>query len=338
MHKTLLYALLFLFISCFSPTEGYAKTPLKVRIFSENNGYGLEADQQILKEAIEYLGHSVEIFYYRSAKYKVFPPADINIFFEKINPKWLKRAQINWFIPNPEWYYQPMKLLPRFDLILCRTKEIERIFNSLQIRTYYLGFTSKDCYVNGIPKDYSTLFHLAGASIQKGTGTILNMWENDSSLPHLILLQYPNAPSSNSKNLSVIAERVSEEDLRFLQNNCAIHLCPSETEGFGHSITEALSAEAVIVTTDAPPMNEFIKDKRCLVPYYRTSQKQLGTNYYVDPTELKNTINNLIKLPESELEAIGKENRTVYLNNKQDFYDRLDLLLQAASIRLSSAH
>ncbi|MES2199112.1 MAG: glycosyltransferase [Chlamydiota bacterium] len=66
-----------------------------------------------------------------------------------------------------------------------------------------------------------------------------------------------------------------QEDLRKIQNKTGIHLCPSEVEGFGHCIFEALSTGAVVITTDAPPMNEFIKDPRCLVPFSHSAPTHL---------------------------------------------------------------
>lgn len=331
MPKFFLYTFLLISFLFAKATDGYGITPLNIRIFSENNGYGLEADQKILKDALERLGHSVEVLYYRNVSVHA-SKIDVNIFFEKINPKWFNKARYNWFIPNPEWYFQPQNFLKRLSLILCRTKEVERIFNSLHLKTYYLGFTSRDCLQIGIPKDFSIFFHLAGGAIQKGTNTIVDIWANDDQLPLLILLKqlhYSHIPELD--NLSLITEHLPEEDLRVFQNKCGFHLCPSETEGFGHYIVEAMSAEAVVITTDAPPMNEFIKDKRCLVSYNSTAQKHLGTNYYVDPVELKNTIINLMHLPQSELEEIGRKNREHYLQKTEDFYNRLELLLQTAA-------
>jgi hypothetical protein len=39
----------------------------------------------------------------------------------------------------------------------------------------------------------------------------------------------------------------------------AIHIMPSEREGFGHSINEGRAAGAVLLVPDHPPMNELVR-------------------------------------------------------------------------------
>lgn len=301
---------------------------LKINIIAQSNGKGLETDQKILKEALEQLGHLVVLVNFKDLARK---QADINIFFQALVPEKLKWARLNWFIPNPEWYDRDIKLLEKIDLILCRTKEVERIFRDLNKQTYYLGFTSPDCYQQEIQKNFSHLFHLAGGSHFKGTAAIQNIWLSHVSFPLLTVINFSNNFNSQQSNLEWVHCRLPQTELRQLQNECGIHLCPSETEGFGHYIIEAMSTGAVVVTTDAPPMNEFIKDKRCLVPYHRSDSIYLATKYYVDPIELENKIKYLIDLPDDELLSIGLKNRSIYLEQKQEFYEKLEELLWVVS-------
>lgn len=322
--------ILFLFCSftCFAVSDSTSFRPLKINVISEKNGKGLETDQQILSEAITKLGHDVTNLSFEEA---LWSPADINIFFQLLVSEKFPLARLNWFIPNPEWYRQDIKLLDKVDLILCRTHEIERIFRNLNKQTYYMGFTSPDCYQGDIKKDYYQFFHLAGGSVQKGTIPIKDIWLSHPRLPLLTLIQYPTSFTSQQSNFNWISHRIPLEQLRLFQNQFGIHLCPSETEGFGHYIMEAMSTGAVVVTTDAPPMNEFIKDPRCLVPYTHSAPYYLGINYYVNAQELQNKIKALLKLTPEELSLIGLNNRSAYLQKKQEFYENLEELLWVAS-------
>lgn len=316
-----------LFCVCAFFVEAGDEIALRINLFSSKNGKGLEASRQILKNELVQMGHIVEDREWSEKKIKNCPKVDLNIFFEKIIPKWLNGAAVNWFIPNPEWYSNDNATLKHIDLILCRTREVERIFNDLQKRTFYIGFSSRDHFDPSIEKDFGLCLHVAGGSHQKGTPAIVKAWSGRSDLnPLIILIQY-SLRHRTGDHVQWIQERLPLADLRLLQNSCGIHLCPSETEGFGHYLMEAMSTGAVVVTTDAPPMNEFIEDGRCLVPYLRTEPCQLATCYFVDPELLANRVQALMALPNEELKKMGEHNRARYLQKTEAFRDNIKQLM-----------
>lgn len=320
--------LILLIILCFSFSNLSSKE-LIFNIFSRNNGAGLEVDRQIMAEMLESLGHHVNYLEILDSKAQGIP-ADINIHFEHLTPSHFHTATINWFIPNPEWIKYAEDVLSKVDCILCRTKEVERIFNKLKKKTAYIGFTSVDCYDPLIKKDFSKFLHLAGKSGQKGTGVIFDLWKMHPDLPHLTVLKRPAKELKlfSLSNLLWIDNRIELSDRKNLQNSCGIHLAPSQTEGFGHSISEAMSTGAVVITTNAPPMNEFIVDSKCLIPYSRVSLQELATKYHVDVADLQKVIKKITKMPKEELEKIGKKNRLNYLKRKEEFKARLTQLIR----------
>lgn len=303
---------------------------MKINVATHFNGVGLETDYRLLKASLEDLGHRVNGVSWLD---RYFPKADINIFFEAFHVERFSSAQLNWYIPNPEWFINRVEELPNFDLILCRTKEAEQIFQKLNLKTKYLGFTSPDCYRSDVEKDFTKIFHLGGGSHQKGTQSILNLWKNCPFLPDLTVVTHLNLnfpPQLN--NLSLLNYRLPETDLRYFQNRCGIHLCPSEAEGFGHYIMEAMSTGAVVLTTNAPPMNEFITESACLVPYSVSATQRLGVRYFVDPRHLHQLIHCILQFSTEELERIGAENRKAYLRMRKNFHENLELLLQNAKV------
>lgn len=308
-------------------------SPLKINIITHCNGAGLVTDYDLLSSALTQRGHHVQGYEWHDKK---IPSADINIFFEYI-PHEPSLSLINWFVPNPEWFLNRFEDLSPFDFILCRTHEVESIFKKHNQKTFFLGFTSPDCYHPEIPKDYSKILHLGGFSSQKGTQTILNIWKENPLLPELHLITHLNwqfpAPLHN---LKLFTQRLNQSDLRYIQNHCGIHLCPSETEGFGHYIMEGMSTGAVILTTNAPPMNEFINEPLCLVPFSKVAQQRLATCYFVDPNYLESQIVSVNQLSKEDLERIGKENREKFLKMGELFYERLSLLLEMANEQLLS--
>jgi glycosyltransferase involved in cell wall biosynthesis len=309
--------------------------PLKVKIFSQKNAQGLEADQQILLRELEHLGHSAQLT-------NIYDPlnrlelVDVNIFFQRIVPECIPYASFNCFVPNPEWYHQGLEILQDIDCILCRTKEVERIFQGIG-KTYFLGFTSIDYNQPEIEKDYSQILHLAGGSDLKGTPVILKVWARNPLFPFLTLVKRFHPYTLQLHNLQWKLW-IEGSALSPLLNTCGIHLCLSETEGFGHYMMEAMSTRAVVVTTDAPPMNEFITDARCLVSVDKTSTQMLATKYYASPDCLESTLQELMRLSPEELFAIGANNRAVYLKKTEEFRENLKRLMEWISNAKEERH
>lgn len=318
-----LFQILFtLFLVSVELAEG---KPLTINVLSQQGTQGLENDQYLLAQELKALGHVVHC---RDIYDPVDPSAvDVNIFFARIIPEWLSCASFNCFVPNPEWYYQGLEILQDIDFILCRTREVERIFQGIHGKTYFLGFTSFDYGQPEIEKDYSQILHLAGGSDLKGTPVVLKVWARNPLFPFLTLIKRFHPFTVQLYNLQWKLW-VETSALSPLLNTCGIHLCLSETEGFGHYIMEAMSTRAVVVTTDAPPMNEFITDPRCLVSVDKSSMQMLATKYHASADCLESTLQELMRLSPEELLAIGANNRAVYLRKTEEFRDNLKQLME----------
>ncbi len=308
---------------------------LKINVFSVQNGKGLELDRCIINEALTDLGCEV---YSRDLFTKLDEQAgsvDINIFFEHLSPSWFPKAKVNWFIPNPEFYVQDRALLDQIDLVLCRTRFVEKIFSSLNKNTYFIGFTSTDCYNPDIKKASTRCLHLAGGSPFKGTQAVIGAWASFRKSPFLIAVRHNVKSPFFDRNVQWISKKIPLSRLRTLQNRCGIHLCPSQAEGFGHYIMEAMSTKAVVITTDAPPMNEFITDRRCLVPCKLAQSSNLAYRFFVDSQDLQKTVQKVMSLSPRERQRIGKRNRAQYRKITREFYRNIRKLIQKTSKKLA---
>lgn len=164
MNKNYSLSLIFILLCSFASFLS-AETSLHINIVCQNNGVGLTRDFNILKEELVNLGHSVSIITVNLStgqKPQNLQPVDINIFIEHSHESLLPFAKKNYFIPNPEWSTTDIRTIQNYDMILCRTKEVQRIFSAINPKTYYLGFTSIDRQKKTVPKDYNKFFHLRG--------------------------------------------------------------------------------------------------------------------------------------------------------------------------------
>ena len=135
--------------------------------------------------------------------------------------------------------------------------------------------------------------------------------------------------------------------IRFLQSVADVHLCPSLIEGWGQYIDEGRRAKSVVVTMNAPPMNELIKDNqtgvlvkayngpkmRELLPYgwsqyFSTSifyNKFLYGTFKTTPNDLYHTINRILYMTPEQKRQLGvnafTQSRKDYEEFKNNFIE-----------------
>src|SRR5205823_4365061 len=136
-------------------------------------------------------------------------------------------------------------------------------FRILGAVTRYVGFFSPDPWDAAIPKDYTRWVHIAGRSPLKGTCEIVRTWEENPDLPSLTIVARTNFFGGHDcPHLHLVEGRVADAEFVRIQNEYGIHLCPSTAEGWGHTLVEGMFTQALVVTTDAPPMNEHVTAER----------------------------------------------------------------------------
>ena len=303
-------------------------------IISKDNGYGLTVDAKILAHALEELDIPATIA--QSGDRRWFDRLlrrrkhDFIVHLERVYPSWIDAGAVNILIPNQERFPERHKgRLKDIDLVLTKTAHACEIFTNLGCKTIHVGFMSPDLYDPAISKDWRKFLHVAGGSTLKGTEDILSLWNKHPEWPELNLVQKKaNLPSSLPANVKVAPGFLSEDRLKLLMNSCGIHLCPSRSEGWGHYIHEALGCGAVVITTDAPPMNEFVNAQNgVLVETDRSERRHLGRNYFVAPSSLEAAIETLLTVNPDKLEEMGRQARRSFLDNKKAFHDRLSIAI-----------
>ncbi|HWE98102.1 MAG TPA: glycosyltransferase [Tepidisphaeraceae bacterium] len=251
---------------------------------------------------------------------------------ERARPHHFPTARRNALVPNPEWHDEALAGV-KWDLVLCKTRHARELFAAAGQKTCYTGFTSEDCHDPAVAKDYSRWLHTAGTSVQKGTGTIIDAWAAHPEYPHLTITSFAHRLKKPLANVTVHNTRLADDQLRLLRNACGVHLCTSETEGWGHYLVEGMAAGALVVTTDAAPMNEHGRPARgVLCGYGRTSRQRLATNYHITGETLAAAVAQVLGMPDAEKAWRGAAARGYYQwatgSFREAFGQAVDALLQ----------
>ena len=302
-----------------------------LRIVARTNGVGIDRDVAIIAE-VATASHAVpHVSHHRSiSPLRRFidhgDRDDCIIFLERVKTRWLKRADRFLLIPNQERFAKRLvPTLAHVDHVLVKTRHAEEIFSRYHPSVIRIGFTSTDRRTDDATPDYDRFFHLAGGSSLKGTDTLLKVWADHPQWPTLTVL-YHRRDRIDPVPPNVVLERnyVSDAELGRMQNTFGIHLCPSLSEGWGHSIVEGMSCGAVVVTTDGPPMNEIVQPERgVLVPFARSEPRKMGINYHVDADGLAAAVDRIISMPSADKARLGAAARSWFERNDLEFRDRL---------------
>ncbi|MGC8519317.1 MAG: glycosyltransferase [Steroidobacteraceae bacterium] len=262
-------------------------------------------------------------------------PYELNIHLEEPQAGYFWLAERNVLIPNQEMFTpRSIPHLAGVTEVWVKTRVAEQLFARLGCQVRFLGWSSEDRLAHGSADPKANLgLHVAGSSTGKGTDAVLDVWERNPGWPTLRVLRRPQnylgrtvrwRERESTPNIEIITDRVEEGVLRRLQNTSAIYLCPSEAEGFGHIILEGLSVGSVVITTDAPPMNELVTaDAGLLVQVERSEPMGIGERYFVNHDDLERKIGRALSMSQDEREAFGRAARSRFEAIDQAFRVRI---------------
>jgi len=318
----------------------------RINLIGWDNGVGLSTDLRLLVERLQQHRHRVNLSTLRRGKLrKIFRPLamrarigaqrvmgaqvrlyDVNIFLEHVRPEYLPLARCNVLIPNPEWFDDvDHGLIDTVQGVLAKTRHAEAIFRGWLPATQFIGFTSRDRRDVDVARRRA-FFHLAGRSENKNTEPLLALWRRHPEWPLLTVVQNPRTatPGAPAANIDHRVDYLDDADLRRLQNEHAFHICPSQTEGFGHYLMEALGIGAVTITLDAAPMNELVAaDHGLLVAARPIGTQNLSTIYTFDDADMERAITECIAMPDARVEEFSRAARAFYERNDRRFGERL---------------
>ena len=264
--------------------------------------------------------------------------ADLNVFIQQPERYWIPLARRNVVIPNQDWMTDHgAALLHRMDEVWCKTRYAMDIFGKRGLPCRYIGFSSPvpEEQLDLSARDWHSFLHVAGSSLAKGTQQLLEIWALHPEWPRLtVLAQHPSlhALCTGAANVVLHAERIGPEQLRRLRMCCGVAIQPSETEGYGHVVSEAMAAHQVVVTCDAPPMNELVSaGEGFLLKARRHSTQYWSDLFRFEAADLQKTVRLVLSTPPSELAALGHAARAVFESREEQFRLNLKMAMQAMS-------
>lgn len=228
-----------------------------INIVTNDNGYGLSENINQWRQALDsYM--PIKFTSYGNLTHAHNKKHIFNLFDEVIDSRFFKQAEHQLFSPHPEWSlcrYHPS----RIRLTLCKTHHAETIYQKKGYNTFYTGFSTRVDFQPHIPRK-PEFIHVAGKSIFRGTETVVRVWRENPKLPilHLFTTIKRSYLETIPHNIKLYLGYRDEKELSFVRNSCMYALQPSASEGFGHTIWQALGAGCHVITTDAEPMNEIL--------------------------------------------------------------------------------
>jgi len=287
----------------------------KIQILSPDNGSGLTVDRNILIDALK----GFEVSWCDPLKNKPDSNVDVYIHLEIIYSKHFDKKIKQVGILNPEWFFPYWNgQFHKFNLICAKTKDAENIFKRFNSNTVYTSFTSP-CIKNHVPRERKFV-HFAGKSEAKGTAQILKAFALPG-MPELTIYCHGAFDSKDIPNrVTVVRQKLSEEDYNREFNKCIFHLCPSEYEGFGHYINEAKSVGAIILTTNAAPMNELCLSSFSFgVPWVSFGKQNLGCMFKADFREIAKQVKVMENLTDDNIKLFGERAENSFWQNDSFF-------------------
>jgi len=161
-----------------------------------------------------------------------------------------------------------------YDFLICNTRRHQSVFNGHPCCIYVPWGTDTDIFRpvtlgRLVAPGVVTFFHSAGmggTNLRKGTDLLVHAFMKVQSPAKLII----HSQASLDHYGANIAELIRKDcRIEFIHRTVGapglyhlgdVYVYPTRLEGIGLTICEALAAGLPVITTDSPPMNEFVED------------------------------------------------------------------------------
>ncbi|KAJ3075719.1 hypothetical protein HDU98_007111 [Podochytrium sp. JEL0797] len=270
--------------------------------------------------------------------------------------------------PAQEWYFAETYMF------LCKTrigcKALKGFLDAKKlsdiVKLKFMSHSSPDALESALlllnssapmpTRSFSSVFHSHGHSLRKHTTQLIQCYKRHPEWPTLNIVGSTNIYKDSRlrdwmfwkryHNI-IVHEFVTLEQLRRLQYSNGIHVCASEAEGFGHYINEARSLGSFILTTNHPPMNEFIdSDSGTLIspqgPPFPEKGQVLGPyasfQVHVTADQICDALTDAFATDILERQKMGREARLMYEHDTAVMQERMVEIYRDAVEHLTRFH
>lgn len=254
---------------------------------------------------------------------------DVAIFLERIlNHPVLQNARHRILVPNPEWLFgQSAHQAGRCTEFWHKSRFSQELLSTKfpQARHRLTGFSSLDPGFR--VRDHSSFLHLRGnLATRRHSGPLVELWQEHPEWPDLHLQFHGNDLDINMAhwlsrgNIHLRLGWMAEAEYKETAANHGIHICTSEHEGFGHYINEARAMAALVVTTDAPPMNELVDtDSGILVKPETSYTRAYGQGFRISKAAMAAAIEHVLALSPEQRREMGMNARDRFEKDRTSF-------------------
>ncbi len=364
--KLVLYACLFSACAQNTPIKSHHNDIVDslpvVRILTTDSP-GLLQDAEIFRQSLaSFVTPVIEKLVNPSDYSKPFQKVLVNLFLEHVDAQAaIANAKYNWLMVNQEFVDAPDKLA-KIDVVLVKTLLAAKLMQSyrdryhLQFKIFYTKFTSIVSSEDSVKKNYRLALHAAGKSPFKNTWTVLTSWLNayknyigvGEFYPKLVVLCRDYTADSHAGCFSDTAESlmpkirqdpqinfysgfVDSSKLKVWQDTAGYYIVPSQVEGYGHYINEGRAKGAVLISTNAAPMNELVINNVSGILASITHSWEINgythaRAYYVTPVSLSIAMAKALALTDEQKATLGENARQAFLWDTKFFKQRMELL------------
>ncbi len=204
------------------------------------------------------------------------------------------------------------------------TKGVDLKIIPLGVNRYFFEKESK-IYLNKVKKKYNltrkqVIFANSAHSQRKNVVSLIKAFKQ-TNLPKdvvLLIAGYKNKPdylTSDLSNQIFPLGYLPKREIRAIYQICDLFVYPSVYEGFGLPILEAMASNAIVLTSNIPPLQELVPNKKLRFDPRDINQISRKINYYLaisseDEKKIKKEYRSILE--EHQWEKTAKKTLNVF--------------------------